>query len=102
MATAMRVLVVDDMEEIRTIVGLALGFLGHIAELVDTAEKALKAFDADRFDVLITDLCLPGMNGDQLARRVKREDAGCLIILLTGYPPQRTPEGVDVVLPKPF
>ena len=102
MAARMRLLVVDDAEEIRVTIQAALTKLGHIAELVESAESALEIFDAGRFDAIIVDLYLPGMNGDQFARLVKRQDAECPIILLTAYPPARTPEGIDEVLVKPF
>ena len=59
-------------------------------------------FDSGRFDIVITDLFLPGMNGDQLARIVKREDGEKPVILLTAYPPREIPPDVDAVLLKPF
>ena len=102
MAARLRLLVVDDAEEIRVTLKAALTKLGHIAELVESAESALEIFDAGRFDAVIVDLYLPGMNGDQLARLIKRQDGECPIILLTAYPPAQVPEGINEVLIKPF
>ena len=102
MAARLRLLVVDDAEEIRVTLRAALLQLGHIVEMGESAETGLDMFEAGRFDAVITDLYLPGMNGDQFARLVKRQDADCPVILLTAYPPARTPEGVDVILIKPF
>jgi CheY-like chemotaxis protein len=95
-------MVVDDEESVRDTMRIALNNLGHSAETVGSAEDALSVFDAGRFDVVITDLFLPGMNGDQLARIVKREDGEKPVILLTAYPPREIPADVDSVLLKPF
>jgi CheY-like chemotaxis protein len=95
-------MVVDDEESVRDTMRIALSNLGHTAETVSSAEDALSVFDAGRFDVVITDLFLPGMNGDQLARIVKREDGEKPVILLTAYPPREIPADVDSILLKPF
>ena len=97
-----RLLVVDDSEEVRVTLKIAVDQLGHSAEIVDCAETALERFDSGRFDAVITDLYLPGMDGDQLARLIKRQDAEIPIILLTAYPPARLPDDIDTLLVKPF
>jgi CheY-like chemotaxis protein len=102
MAARLRVMVVDDEESVRDTMRIALNSLGHSAETVSSAEDALAVFDSGRFDIVITDLFLPGMNGDQLARIVKREDGEKPVILLTAYPPREIPPDVDSVLLKPF
>ena len=98
----MRIMVVDDEESVRDTLRIALNNLGHSSETVSSAEDALSIFDAGRFDLVITDLYLPGMNGDQLARIVKREDGEKPVILLTAYPPRELPADVDSILIKPF
>ena len=95
-------MVVDDEESVRDTMRIALSNLGHTAEIASSAEDALAVFDAGRFDVVITDLFLPGMNGDQFARIVKREDGEKPVILLTAYPPREIPADVDSILLKPF
>ena len=102
MAVRLRLLVVDDEEAMRDTLRAALSKLGHLAEVVSSGEEALEALDSGRFDLVITDLYLGGMNGDQLARMVKRQDGETPVILLTAYPPAQTPDGVDQVLIKPF
>src|SRR5687768_13912710 len=63
MAARLRLLVVDDAEEIRVTLRAALLQLGHIVEMGESAETGLEMFEAGRFDAVITDLYLPGMNG---------------------------------------
>jgi CheY-like chemotaxis protein len=95
-------MVVDDDESVREAVCTALNSLGHSAETAVSAEDCLAIFDSRRFDVVITDLFLPGMNGDQLARVIKRDDGETPIIMITAFPPRELPADVDTILIKPF
>lgn len=91
----------DDEEPIRETLSAVLWKLGHTAEAAESAEAAFEVFDSGRFDVVITDLHLPGMRGDQFARIVKRENGEMPVILLTAFPPAQTPEGIDHIIVKP-
>ncbi|WP_312239446.1 ATP-binding protein [Pantoea sp.] len=73
---AMRVLVVDDHAPNRLLLSKQLEYAGHQAV---TAESALAAFslwqrDTQRFDLIITDCNMPGMNGFQLAQAVRQQE----------------------------
>lgn len=85
----------------RETLSAALWKLGHTAEAVESAEAAFEIFDSGRFDVVITDLHLPGISGSQFARIVKRENGELPVILFTAFPPVQKPEGIDNVLVKP-
>ena len=97
-----RVLVVDDEDRVCELMQVALERCGYAAETARSAEAGLELFDAGRFDLVVTDLYLPGMNGDQFARMIKRQDGEIPIILLTAYPPAQVPPDVDSILVKPF
>jgi CheY-like chemotaxis protein len=58
-----RVLVVDDNEAIRDIVSKMFSRMGHEVTPVDCAEKGFDLFLKNRFDLVITDFEMPGMNG---------------------------------------
>lgn len=102
MARNLRVLIVDDDPAMREMLQAAFWNFGHVAEAVDSAEAALKVFAPDRFDAVITDSCLPGIRGEQLARIVKQQHGEMPVILITGDPTAPLPDGVDYLWHKPF
>lgn len=76
---------VDDDEEVRTVTCDMIGELGYRIEAVATAEEALARIRVERFDLLITDVLMPGMNGVELARRIRTLDADLPILFSSGY-----------------
>jgi CheY-like chemotaxis protein len=81
-----RVLVVDDEEPIRIFVERVLRQLDcDIATAADGVEAMAIARAHAPFDLLVTDLAMPGITGDELARRLRREDPALKILYLTGY-----------------
>ena len=102
----LRILVVEDEESIRRFLGNALKQLGHRARLAADAPAALSAFDDEPFDVVVTDLGLPGVSGEEVARAISQRSPRTPVILLTGWADQiqaeqRTFPGVAHVLGKP-
>ncbi|MBM7115851.1 response regulator [Archangium primigenium] len=101
----LHVLLVEDDEDIRTSAYELLGILGHDVLAVSSAEEARSALMVDEFDVLFTDVSLPGMSGVELAREAVRRRPGLRVIVASGY--GNATEGLDqlkgvVVLPKPY
>ena len=103
----MRILVVEDEPEAAAI--LAKGLREH-AFAVDTAAdgpRAVEAIAVNEYDLVILDLLLPGLNGLEVCRDVRRAGNAVPILMLTalGEPDQRV-EGLDVgaddYLPKPY
>ncbi|MFB1480444.1 PAS domain-containing protein [Corallococcus sp. RDP092CA] len=106
-ARRMHVLLVEDDADIRASASELLGLLGHAVMPVASAEEARVALAAERFDVLFTDVTLPGMSGVDLAREVALRKPAMRIIIASGHgraalegDPQQW-LGV-VVLPKPY
>jgi CheY-like chemotaxis protein len=69
--------------------------------------EGLTAFSEERFDLVITDLGLPGMSGEELARTIARKSPATPVILLTGWSSQLKDEaqslpGVTSILGKPI
>jgi signal transduction histidine kinase/DNA-binding response OmpR family regulator len=79
------ILVVEDEQDARTLLGELLLVLGHAVEAVASAEEALQALENSRFDVLLTDISLPGMSGLDLANAVAARGDGMKIVFSSGY-----------------
>jgi putative two-component system response regulator len=79
-----RILIVDDETNIRTVLRRALA--GGDYELVEAAsgDEALRRFASDGADLILSDLMMPGMDGTELLRSVKRIDETVGFIILTG------------------
>jgi CheY-like chemotaxis protein len=81
-----RILVVDDEPSIREFVGAVLVHGGHSVVVAASGAQALELFERDGpFDLLLTDLMMPQMNGDELARRLRRTVPELKVLYLTGY-----------------
>jgi signal transduction histidine kinase len=70
----LRILVCEDDPVNRKVVSAMLRKLRHDAQVVTTAEEAWEALLDGDYDLLLTDIELPGMNGDELARRVRARE----------------------------
>ncbi len=100
-----RVLLVEDSEDVREATIEFINEVGFDVVAVESAEEALEALDAGRYDIVFTDVSLPGMNGIELLRRVRARDAGQRIVIASGYGAEygRTEFGAGVaVLSKPY
>ncbi len=99
---AQRILVVDDEPIVCESVKMMLMYDGHSVETAKGATEALTKFTPDKFDLVITDYCMPVMKGDQLAQAIKERAPENPVILLTAFPPTTKPEAIDLILTKPF
>ena len=82
---ALRVLIVDDNEDAAEMLAHTLGFLGHQAHVAYDGPQALEQAADLRPDVALLDIGLPGMDGYELAGRLKALFAGLRLIAVTGY-----------------
>jgi two-component system NtrC family sensor kinase len=83
----MSVLVVEDNPEVGKFAADALAELGYTVTLVDDATHALEqlAIGAARFDVVFTDVVMPGMTGIELAKEIRRRHFDLPVVLTSGY-----------------
>lgn len=81
----MRILYVEDDLELRETIGLLMEGEGQTVTACASAEDALALDAAHGFDVLVTDVSLPGMSGTDLARKVLEADKQRWVILCSGY-----------------
>lgn len=82
---AIRLLLVEDDPDSRSATQLMLEKRGVLVSTAVDAEEALHAFDPARFDVVVSDIRLDGMNGVRLLGRIRAQWPDFPVILLTGY-----------------
>jgi signal transduction histidine kinase/CheY-like chemotaxis protein len=82
------VLLVEDDADVRRFTADALTELGHRIKAVDNAQSALACLaDGEDFDLLLTDVVMPGMDGRRLADEALRRKPGLKVLFMTGYTP---------------
>jgi GAF domain-containing protein/CheY-like chemotaxis protein len=106
-ARSLNCLVVDDEEVVAAVLGDMLTSEGHKVEIADGGQQALTRFSAGAFDLVLTDLAMPGMTGWEVARAIKNMASAVRVVLVSGFGVEVPPEdlqahGVDLVLPKPL
>jgi signal transduction histidine kinase/ActR/RegA family two-component response regulator len=104
---AMHILVVDDEEMVRDVIGEYLRADGHDVDLADGPIVGLSKLNAGHYDLIITDRAMPEMSGDRLALEAKRVAPLVPILMLSGFgefmnATGEHPEGVDAVISKPI
>jgi len=98
--------VVDDEEEVASVLADLLEAQGHEPVVVTKSTEALSQVTAQRFDIVFSDLAMPDLSGWQLARAVKEVAPSLPVVLITGFGVELSPEQcrtnhVDAVLTKP-
>jgi PAS domain S-box-containing protein len=98
-----RILVVDDNSAVRTITAVMIRTLGHDVIEASGGEDALDLLERDRqFDLLIVDLAMPNMHGDEFAARASSLVPGVPTLFVTGYAEPGRMKTKGDVLKKPF
>ncbi len=81
-----KVLVVDDEKEIRDVLSRALTRIaGFHVEVAENAEEALQKIQKERFDLVLTDLKMPGKDGLQLLSEISKTNPDILTVMMTGH-----------------
>ena len=99
-----RILLVEDNDEVGAFAAHLLGELGHDVVRAQSGEEALERALADRFDLVFTDVVMPGMSGLDLAGRLAEQRPRLPVILTTGYSDEiaRSGAGGRPVILKPY
>ena len=102
-----RVLLVDDDPMVRFTTADMLSYLGHAVTEAGDATQALALLGKHTFDVIVTDIALPDLSGDELAMRAVALQPGLRVIFASGYdelPDGRKPEALAeaTMLRKPY
>jgi two-component system, OmpR family, response regulator ArlR len=95
------ILVVDDNEMLCRLACDLLQMEGYRAVPATNAAQALEAFRGETFDLLVTDLRMPGMNGLELARTIRTQSPQFPIIVITAFGPVEC-DHITLWLPKEY
>lgn len=102
-----RVLLVDDDSMVCRVLARALeGWLGPGVVVAHDGDGAMAALEAGSFDLVLTDLKMPGPNGIEVARAARRLHPAAAVVVMTGYAVERDEVDIAecgaVLLRKPF
>lgn len=94
------ILFVDDHEVLARLSCEILEMQGYRAVCAYSAAEALDLFAKEKFDILVTDFRMEGMNGLELARQIHQRDPQVPVIIVTGYGPVDGGKDVNACLQK--
>lgn len=98
-----KILVIDDEESIVLMITMALAKYGFDVEIASNGMEGIKKYDQDRFGVVITDIRMPGLDGNAVARHIRKFGSkSTSIIGISGTPWLFKDHCFDAVLAKPF
>jgi DNA-binding NtrC family response regulator len=80
-----RILVIDDDEGVRTSVARMLQTAGYAVDTVATGEEALAVAKGNTFDVILSDMRMPGISGIDVLRRLREQRVDSAFIVMTGF-----------------
>jgi CheY-like chemotaxis protein len=106
----LHILLVDDDADLLQAVRRMLDRQGHVVREAGNGVEALRLLGADRFDLVITDVVMPDMEGLELVRRIRRMTEPPRVLVMSGggggdasqYLALAAQFGADAVLQKPF
>jgi len=106
METGKNILVVDDNKFLRIAVSKMLSRLGYEVLSADSGENGLSIFLKNKFDVVLSDYEMPGMDGVAFACSIKKSSPSTQVVIMTGAGREtvlaRKTTAVDEVISKPF
>lgn len=80
-----RILLAEDDDSLRAFLGRALERAGYHVTACEDGDQALLALEGGRFDLLLTDIVMPGVDGIEVARQAAARDADMRIMFITGF-----------------
>ena len=102
-----KILIVEDEAMMRNLLLKILESEGYQVTLASSAAEALEKLESEKYDLLLSDVKMPGMNGFELLEKVKNKWSDMAVIVMTGYGDAYTikealMKGADEYLSKPF
>jgi two-component system NtrC family response regulator len=85
MARKPHVLLIDDDQSLRRVIEYSLVENGFAVRPASSGEEGISFFQKESFDAVITDITMPGMSGMDVLEKVRKEDPGLPVIIITAY-----------------
>jgi two-component system, chemotaxis family, chemotaxis protein CheY len=111
MQSPCRILVIDDVLGVRESIRIALSAAGYETVVAENGQQALELLSYGSFDIVVTDIWMPGVDGIALIKRLRSERPHLRVFAMTGGGPRMTIEtatslaevwGAEEVFVKPF
>lgn len=80
-----KILVIDDQRSIRSTLKDILEMEGHTVVLAEDGAQGVEAFAADSFDVVLTDIKMPNMDGMEVLDKIMETRPDCPVIMISGH-----------------
>ena len=98
-----KILVIDDEEQIVLMLAMALSKFGFNVEIATNGVEGIRKFDEECFDLVITDICMPVLSGNDVVKYVRNSEKYFTpVIGITGTPWLLENDYFDAVFTKPF
>jgi PAS domain S-box-containing protein len=102
-----RILVIDDEEFVRSVLSRTLAQADHQVTLAEDGRRGVQLFKDGKFDIVLTDLGMPGMSGWEVCRMIKEVSPRTPVGMITGWGDERNRSktedyGLDFLISKPF
>jgi CheY-like chemotaxis protein len=102
-----QILVIDDEETVRDVLFKILSQAKHNVTVTENGEEGIRLFKEKEFDIVLTDLGMPGMSGWEVGRAIKQMSPDTPVGMITGWgmevdQTKIEENGIDFVIPKPF
>jgi DNA-binding NtrC family response regulator len=102
-----RILVVEDEPGVRDFVKRGLLSVGHDVVTAEDGQQALEYLEKQKFDLMVTDIVMPGIDGIALSLKAAKDHPDLKILMMTGYSTERQRAHnletlIHTVLAKPF
>lgn len=102
-----RILIIDDEETIREVLAKMFSQFNHQVTVAESGEEGIRLFGEKRFDLVLTDLGMPGMSGWEVCKSIKEMEPSIPVGMITGWglevdESRKAEAGLDFVITKPF
>ena len=102
-----KILIIEDEEDVCNLLKDILTYEGHEVETASNGKRGIEKFKKKVFDMVLTDLGMPGMSGWQVAEKIKGINGNVPIALITGWSidlkeSEIKERGIDFVIKKPY
>jgi len=98
-----KILVIDDEKVIKNMLQQLLEMHGHDVDTADDGYEGIQKFDNDCFDMVITDIRMPGVDGNSVAKHIRNSDKKYVpVIGMSGTPWTLEDNSFDTIFEKPF